>query len=407
MITIVTPWYGADTVGGAETQARSLARALHAIGVEVAVWSSTGRDAFHPGADAYYAPGPAELDGLPLWRFRPTATDERGIPYFFRDHPHLLPPLDRFATHELRLLGTLLSSDELYAAILAADQSTRFIFLPYPFPTTFWGALLIPERSFLLPCLHDEPYAYYATYRYLFSRVRGVLANSFPEADLVQHLYGLPAERIHVAGEGIDLTPRGDAAAFRQKYALGNALEPHTHQHDPYLLLYVGRRDESKNMGLLLAYVREYWARRGLPLRLLLVGRDALALPPGAEALVIDLGYLDEQSKHDAYAAADVFVQPSIYESFSIVLMEAWLQRTPALVNAACVVTSDHCRRSAAGLLFHDFGSFAAALDLLLLRPHLRAALGERGYAHVQATCNWADVARRTATAVLTTPSSS
>jgi glycosyltransferase involved in cell wall biosynthesis len=397
MITLVAPWYGPDTTGGAETQARSLARALHALGVPVRVWASTGRDSFHPGEDAHYPPGPGEDEGVPLWRFRPTPGDERGVPHFFRQHPHLLPPLEHFAVHELHLLGSLLGSDELYAAIAADHETRAFLFIPYAFPTTFWGALLAPERSFVLPCMHDEPYARYGTYRYLLPRVRGVLANSHPEAALIQRLYGLPAAQVHVPGEGIDLAPRGDGAAFRRRYNLD----------DTPLLLYVGRRDAQKNVPLLLAYVREYWARRGGRLRLLLAGKGDPGIPAALDARrhpaapLADIGFLSEQDKHDAYAAADLFVQPSLLESFSIVLMEAWLQGTPALVHRDCAVTADHSQRSGGGLAFDTFGTFAAALDLLLPRPTWRRALGARGHDYVLQTCDWAGVARRTAAALL------
>jgi glycosyltransferase involved in cell wall biosynthesis len=398
MLTIVSPWYGPDTVGGAETQARSLARALHAQGIAVRVWASTGRDSFHPDAQDYYPAGASELDGIPLWRFRPTPADERGVPLFFRQHPERLPPLARFDPNELKLLGSLLGSDELYAALVQTPPAMRFIFIPYAFPTTFWGVQLVRERAFVLPCLHDEPYARYSTYRLMFNQARGVLANSHPEAELARRLYGLPAEQVHVPGEGIDLTPRGDGAAFRARHSLPPDLP---------LLLYVGRRDQSKNVPLLLAYLREYHARRGQPLRLLLAGRDPLALPVAldarhqADGLFCDLGFVAAQEKHDAYAAAALFVLPSLYESFSIVLMEAWLQGTPALVHADCAVTADHCQRSGGGVSFADFGSFAAALDLLLAAPELRQRMGESGRAYVLRTCDWAAVARRTAAAVL------
>ncbi|NJO04373.1 MAG: glycosyltransferase family 4 protein [Chloroflexaceae bacterium] len=56
MIIIVSPWYGPDTRGGAETQARSLAQTLHRQGVPVQVWASTGRDSFHPGEDSTTPP---------------------------------------------------------------------------------------------------------------------------------------------------------------------------------------------------------------------------------------------------------------------------------------------------------------------------------------------------------------
>lgn len=416
MITIVVPWYGPDTVGGAENQARSLARALHAIGVDVRVWTSTARDSFHPNASHHYPAGMGTVDAIPVQRFVPTQPDERGIPHFFKRHPHLLPDLAQFAPHEIGLLGTLLSSDDLYAAVLAEQRRSWFIFMPYPFPTSFWGALLAPERSFVLPCLHDEPYAYYHTYRFLFRQVRGVLCNSQPEAALVRRLYALPDERIHVPGEGIDLTPRGDAAAFWQQFASHSpAVAQLLHRTDgqahcrPALLLYVGRRDESKNITLLLAYTREYWARRGIPLYLLLAGRGTLTIPASLDVqrsgdlLICDLGYLDEQAKHDAYAAADLFVLPSLYESFSIVLMEAWLQGTPALVHGDCAVTADHCQRSGGGLTFRGFDTFAAALDLLLPQPYIRQALGARGREYALKTCDWEGVARRTADAILPT----
>ncbi len=145
--------------------------------------------------------------------------------------------------------------------------------------------------------------------------------------------------------------------------------------HGP-LLMHAGRRDQTKNVPLLLAYLREYWARRGTPLKLLLMGRDPFELPPALREIVLDLGYLSAQEKHDAYAAADVYVHPSLIESFSIVLMEAWLQGTPALVHADCAVTRQAAEASGGGLAFGEFGEFAAALDLLLGDAELRRAMG-------------------------------
>ena len=402
MITFVLPWFGPESAGGAENQARGLTRALHAAGVAVRVWTSTGRDSFQPGAPGqpngtapYYPPGQSVVDGVPVWRFRPSPVGPTGLPDFLVRHPELCPDLSSFARHELALLGSLLGSDELYEAILAErhNEQNCFVFMPYPFPTTFWGTLLAPERSYLLACLHDEPYARYATYQHMFRQARGMLANSHPEALLAQQLYGLPAERIGVTGEGIDLSARGDAARFRRTYGL---------EQTP-LLLYAGRRDESKNTPLLLAYIREYRARRGLPLRLVLMGAGPLQLTTagytsGLDEFLLDLGFLDAQSKQDAYAAADIFIQPSLHESFSIVLMEAWLQGRPAIVHADCAVTRDHAVRSGGGLACSGFGEFAAALDLLLANPGLGHTLGQRGRAYVLDTCDWSLVARLTHT---------
>jgi glycosyltransferase involved in cell wall biosynthesis len=387
-ITIVLPWYGRDTAGGAETQARQLAGAIRALGAPVEVWASTGRDSFAP-PEPYYPPGPDELDGVPIRRF--ALTPPRADPY--------VPPavarrglqrdLPAFADHELRLLASLASSDDLLEAVAAEPAGRQFLFVLYPFPTSFWGTLLAGERAHLLPCLHDEPYARYGTYRWMFRAARRALSNSPAERDLALRLYDLPADRVVAAGEGIDLAPVGDGAAFRARRGL-----------DGPLLMYAGRGGLGKNIPLLLSYLREYWARRGAPIRLIRTGRDPLDLPPSLGELVLDLGDVPAQERHDAYAAADLFVQPSVHESFSIVLMEAWLQGTPALVHAGCAVTRQAAEQSGAGLAFRDFGEFAAALDLLLADAELRRAMGARGRAFVLRTCRWDDVARATLEAI-------
>jgi glycosyltransferase involved in cell wall biosynthesis len=387
-ITIVVPWFGRDTAGGAETQARQLAVALRAAGAPVEVWATTGRDSFAP-PEPFYREGRDELEGVPVRRFPlvpprvdpyiPPAVVRRGL------HRHLPAFLD----HELRLLASLQSSDALLEAVAAEAQGRRFLFVLYAFPTSFWGTVLAGDRAHLLPCLHDEPYARYGTYRWMFRRARRALANSTGERELALRLYDLPDEQVVVAGEGIDLAPVGDGAAFRERHDLRGPL-----------LRYAGRADGSKNMPLLLAFLREYRARRGTPITLVRTGRDPIDLPPALREIVADLGDASPQERHDAYAAADVFVHPSVHESFSIVLMESWLQSVPALVHAGCLVTRRAAQESGGGLWFADFGEFAAALDLLLANAELRRVLGARGREYVLRACRWEDVARRTIAAL-------
>ncbi len=390
IITIVIPWYGPDTAGGAETQARQLVQALHAAGVPVMVWSTTGRDAFHPFVD-YYPAGEQRVDGVVVRRFaiEPPAGDP-APPAVVRRAGAVPTAWAAFPEHERRLLASLPGSSALLEAIATAPAHHRFVFMPYPFPTTFWGIALTRGTGALLPCLHDEPYAHYASYRTMFGHASVILANSPAERALALRLYHLDAARVVVAGEGIDLTPRGDGAAFRRERGLAGPL-----------LLYAGRRDAAKNVPLLIRLTREYWARRGAPLTLMLAGRDPLDVPAALRPLILDLGYLTVDEKHAAYAAADVFINLSRYESFSIVVMEAWLQQTPVIVHRECAVTREAVEASGGGVHIATFADYAAALDLLLASPQSRAALGARGRDWVLRTCRWDDVAHRTAAAVL------
>ena len=193
-----------------------------------------------------------------------------------------------------------------------------------------------PDRSLLIPCLHDEAYAYLGVTRRMFLGVRGSLFFTPEEAAVARRACGAePPGR--VTGGGIDTHLRGDAERFRAASGV----------RDPYLL-YVGRLDRGKNTHVVMAYARERARRRAGAERLVLLGRGPLAIPPGEPAFVA-AGVLDEQGKMDACAGALALCQPSVNESFSRVIMESWLNEVPVLVHAGCAVTVGHCRRSGGG----------------------------------------------------------
>ena len=112
-------------------------------------------------------------------------------------------------------------------------------------------------------------------------------------------------------------------------------------------------------------------------------------MPERLRGEVLDLGFVPPQDKVDAYAAAVALCQPSLLESFSIVMMEAWLCGTPTLVHARCAVTRDHCLASNGGLFFDDYFEFAEAVDLLRDNPDLRRRLADNGRAYVLAHFTW------------------
>ncbi len=386
-LALVIPWYGPEAAGGAEIHARRLAESLRAAGLPIEVWTTCGRDSFAPRGESYHPAGLSSVNGVPVRRF---PLRRAGAPTFFQEHPELLAGLPAFPQRELALFDELqVESDALYAHIHEHRDDYLFVLMPYAYASTFWGAWLAPQRSFLIPCLHDEPYARYSTYTCLFGRVRRVLLNSEAERDLAVRLYGLPSERTAVLWEGVDMHWQGDAGRFRARYGI----------EGPFLL-YVGRRDRGKRTPWLIHAFCEYKLRRGGSLRLALAGSNVVEIPPAFRGEVVDLGYLPEQDKHDALAAATLFVQPSAVESFSIVLMEAWLQRTAAVVNGACEVMRQHCLRGGGGLFYQGYHEFEAALDYLLARPALRREMGQRGQAYVRENYRWEDVVERFVAAV-------
>jgi glycosyltransferase involved in cell wall biosynthesis len=102
----------------------------------------------------------------------------------------------------------------------------------------------------------------------------------------------------------------------------------------------------------------------------------------------------------DACAGALALVQPSVNESFSRVVMEAWLNEVPVLVHAGCPVTVGHCRRAGGGLWFRDFLEFAEVAELLAGDDEVRRRLGAAGRRYVLAECSWDTVCERIVRAV-------
>jgi glycosyltransferase involved in cell wall biosynthesis len=104
---------------------------------------------------------------------------------------------------------------------------------------------------------------------------------------------------------------------------------------------------------------------------------------------------LDENEKWNALMGAEVLLQPSFYESFSMTLLEAWSVATPAVVNGLCDVTRAHCRKSEAGVWYRSYAEFEACLDRLLGDEDLRRELGQQGKTYVEALYRWDDIIDR------------
>jgi glycosyltransferase involved in cell wall biosynthesis len=370
--------------GGAELQGWETARELSRRGCRVEILTTCSRSFLHRWDENHHPPGVSEREGVTVRRFPVDARDEGR---FAAANRVLLSGAPATPALEEAFVRESINSSALYRHIDAHAGRSLFVFTPFLYGTTLAGAAVRPDRSLLIPCLHDEPYAYLAATRRMFLGVRGSLFFTPEEAAVAARACGQPPPG-RVTGGGIDTHLRGDAGRFRAAAGV----------RDPYLL-YVGRLDRGKNTHLLLAYARERARLRPGAERLVLCGGGPLAIPPGDPALVA-AGVLDEQGKMDACAGALALCQPSVNESFSRVVMESWLNEVPVLVHAGCAVTVGHCRRSGGGLWFRDFLEFSEEVDLLAGDPGLRRRLGEAGRRYVLAECSWDVVCKRLLRAV-------
>ena len=277
------------------------------------------------------------------------------------------------------------------------DNATRFdvaVFFTYLYPPTWAGlnALAGLAPTVLHPLAHDEPALKLSLFDAMFQLTDGLAFLAEEEKELVERRFRLHRPSI-VTGIGIDLAAidgvHHDVDGFRSRFGLGDR---------PYLL-YVGRVDESKGAVVLAnsyaAYADRHVAGSGKPGTpdLVLLG-DAISTVPPHRGITVT-GAVDEATKNAALDGCLALVQPSYFESFSIVLCEAWAHRKPAIVQGECAVLAGQARRSGGGIPYHGFAELEAAIELVASDPALRAELGAAGRRYVEHRYRWDELLGR------------
>jgi D-inositol-3-phosphate glycosyltransferase len=212
---------------------------------------------------------------------------------------------------------------------------------------------------------------------------RIVAANVVERAELLRD-YGAAAVRIATIPCGVDtdLFVPGDRAAARARLGLDE--QP--------VLLWVGRVAPIKGLDTLLDAVTRLRAR-GRPVRLLIVGGDAdepmseheVSLRRRIERLdltgsVCFVGPQPQSVLPLYYAAADVTVLPSYYESFGMVALEAMACGSPVIASrVGGLVTT--VRDGVTGFLIPeaDVEALAERIGALVADPDLRWRVGREG----------------------------
>lgn len=369
--------YGHEVAGGAELHCRQFATRMAGRGHAVEVLTSCALS--YVDWANHYPEGTSEIEGVRVHRL-PVA-HAREHKFFGPLHGRVLwgkKPVPLYLQHEwMRMQGPLVPGIQPWLRERARDYDV-VVFITYLYYTT-WAGLSVTAGSvptLLHATAHDEPMLSLPLFDTTFRHPSAFAFLVQEERELIEARFGGPRPG-SVVGIGFDLDAVGDADRFRRRYELGD---------DPYLL-FVGRVDPAKGSGELFDYFATYKRRNPGPLRLVVVGEPIL--PPAPHPDVVVTGFVDESVKHDAYEGALALVQPSYFESFSMVLTEAWVHRTPALVQGHCDVLVGQSLRSNGGLPYHGFEEFEAAVQLLAEQPEVGRALGRQGRRYVEANYQW------------------
>ncbi|MEO8697396.1 MAG: glycosyltransferase family 4 protein [Acidimicrobiales bacterium] len=381
-LLFVAQRYGESIAGGAEAACRALAERLAARGHDVDVVTSCATS-YEDWADVF-ARGSSELNGVQVHRLPVRAARE----------PRLFAPLHHRALSR-RQVSLAVQRDWLRVhgpelpdlPAFLEERAGRYdvvAFSSYLFAPTATGLPIAAARTATIvhPAAHDEPALELDVFDPELRHADAIACYSMEEMQLIERRLRAP-QLLRLIGTGIDDTPPGDGARFRRQFGLGER---------PYLL-YLGRLDPGKGADELYRFARAAMARDNLDVALVVAGENVMGLPP-ANGVVIT-GFVDDQTKYDALAGASVFANPSYFESFSIVLCEAWIQGRPALVQGASDVLAGHVGRSGGGLAYRSFAEFDVALRRLLDDAPLRDVMGQRGRNYVLDNFGWPAVIER------------
>jgi len=381
-IGFVAPWYGETIPGGAEMELRGLIHHLREANVDLEVLTTCVKDFMSNWNQDYYKAKTYRENGITVRRF-PVTKGNHSV--FNKINAKLLNDLPVTRYEETLFIKNIVKSDQLCQYISEhSDEYSLFVFIPYMFGTTYHGILACPEKAVVIPCLHDENYAYMSCYRECFSKACGMIFHAKPECTLAKKLIDLSDCKQAVLGEGVDTDLLGVPERFRKKYKMER----------PFIL-YAGRKDQTKNVHVLVKYFEAYKKRNRNSLQLVMVGPSKVPIPNDIKADVHDLGFVSTQDKYDAYAAAAVLCQPSKNESFSLVIMESWLAHRPVMVHEECRVTTNFVKEANGGFYFQNYSDFEGELNYLLNHPEEASQMGEQGREYVKKNFSWDVVVKR------------
>jgi glycogen synthase len=242
----------------------------------------------------------------------------------------------------------------------------------------------------------------------------GIVAVSSAMKQDVQTLYGVAPDKVRVIYNGIDLheyRPRPDPAVLA---ALGIRADV------PYVL-FVGRITRQKGIIHLVRAVRHF--HKGVQVVLCAgapdtpeIAREMTQAVDRARAecphpIVWIQEMLPKEQVITLYTHAAIFVCPSVYEPFGIINLEAMACETPVVASAVGGIP-EVVEHGETGLLVppeaigpaevepkhpEQFSrDLAAAVNVLLDDPDLRASMAENARARVEQKFSWTSIARQT-----------
>lgn len=394
-IAIVVQRYGKEINGGAEVHARLLAERLkEKYDIDVLTSCSLG----YPLWDNYYPEGEQIIDNIRVLRF----AHEGGKPgtphwlgrylrgnwkyyntkYTFKNVISLSLRRIRYKrrrNHD-RIFERWIENDGPVCRGMISyierekNRYKAFVFFNYPFYPTYFGLQKVSEKSILIPLAHDEPMLYLSGFEKMFSLPQFIMYNTEGEKRLLESAHPVTRSiRSEIAGVGLDRTELDD------------------HLESPVssrYFVYIGRIDAVKGCLELMNYFSKLDSQYS-DIKLVMVGKNHLDNIVERDNIIFT-GFLNEKEKLSYLQHSEALIMPSLYESLSMVTLEAMSAGKPVLANGYCDVLKHHIEQSQAGFVYYDGKDFSQQIEKILnLSDHDKEVIAQNGKSYAENNYQW------------------
>lgn len=396
-IAFVVVRYGKDINGGAEYHCRMLAERL-TKDYDVEVLTTCVKDYGKGGNE--YVEGGEDVNGVkvrrfmvdpipdgPEWKYLQKAKPVRRLRMFLfrigclRLFSYFMPVWSYKRQEELESLKRcVFYSTHLHRFIEKNKASYKaFVAFTIDYTPFYYTAILAGEKTIAIPTMHYTKHSFRGILTEAFSKLAYVGFNTSAELNLGKRVFGKAMKKCGVISVGVEEPQAASWDLTQKKYNLPTDY-----------LLYVGRVDPDK-IGSVFQYFIAYKKKFPLSvLKLVLVGGLNFEHKPFQHPDVVYTGFVSDEEKMVILQHAKVTINPSKYESLSLILLEALNQERMMLVNGHCKVLKGHCKQSGyAADYYMNEKQFISKLHRIVSSEELRKQKGVLGKQYVMANYNW------------------
>lgn len=399
----VSPTY-APVMGGAEQHMKALSEGLVSRGHDVTVLTANVRNTSDLFRGVYGALAETEvINGVQVVRFHPSGGMVGAGVRRWLDFPGGWRSLKAvFGEGGMEMWGTQPQMLGLVPYLLF-HHADIVMAMNWHWAPAYYTHLVQQFRRFVIvgvPQFHtEEQWCQRPIYREMLASSSAIVANTAYEEQFARTR---GAHRVEIGGVGVypESFAFRNGAAIKARYGIGN--EP--------VVGFVGRQEVNKGVVQLIRAMKIVW-RWNPDVRLIIAGHHSAEHQGSAAQSVLEeltdrerqrlvrINKFEETDKPSLYDALDVFVLPSIGESFGLAYLEAWLCKKPVIgarIGATQCVIDD----GVDGFLADpkSVEDLAGKIIALLSDREKREKMGMAGYSKTLARYTWDKVIDRVET---------